>query len=263
MTDVLSSDVLERTLPPGFGRPFRFFDEVGSTNTEALEWARQGAPEGALVVTNHQSQGRGRWTRTWVSDPGRLLQFSLILRPKLPLDQLGLVTTALGVACAEAIESATGLTATVKWPNDVRVGGRKVAGILVESHLTGSELEAAVGGLGVNVGWSRTEIPDDLKETATSLATELDGTPPARAELLAAILTAFERRYSKLPEAAPALIAAVTERSDVLGHHVVVALSNDTVVEGRANRILDDGRLEVETATGPTALAVGEIRRLR
>ncbi len=261
----LSAQSLERVLPDGFGRPFRFFDEIGSTNTHAMEWARAGAPEGAIVVTNHQTQGRGRWSRSWISAPGALLQFSLVLRPRLALDRLGLVTTALGVACAEAIELTTGLGCTIKWPNDVRVSGKKVAGILVETHLVGPALDVAVAGVGVNVGWSRSEIPDDLRDVATSLAAELgpEAGRPSRVELLATLLRCFEARYLGLSRSAAALITDATARSAVLGRDVVVALSSEEVVEGRATRLLDDGRLEVETRAGSRALAAGEILRLR
>ncbi|MFP5351825.1 MAG: biotin--[acetyl-CoA-carboxylase] ligase, partial [Actinomycetota bacterium] len=105
----LSQATVEESLGGAFGSPLRFCEEIGSTNTEALAWAKQGAPEGALVVTNHQTQGRGRWGRSWSSAPGKLLQFSLVLRPAMEPGHLGLVTTALGVACAQAIEALCGL----------------------------------------------------------------------------------------------------------------------------------------------------------
>jgi BirA family transcriptional regulator, biotin operon repressor / biotin---[acetyl-CoA-carboxylase] ligase len=244
-------------------RPVRFLAEVGSSNSEALEWARAGAPEGAVVVTDHQTAGRGRWSRSWASAPGALLQFSIVLRPSLALDDLGLVTTALGVACASAIEDVTGLRPSLKWPNDVRLGGRKVAGILVESHLRGADLEAAIAGIGVNVAWSRQQIPHELREIATSLAAENEGRAPPRAELLAAVLSRFWTLYAGLPDSAPELVAQATARSDVLGRGVTVNLSNDDTIEGTALRLLPDGRLELQTSSGLRSLAVGEITQLR
>jgi BirA family transcriptional regulator, biotin operon repressor / biotin---[acetyl-CoA-carboxylase] ligase len=238
-------------------------DEVGSTNSEALEWARMGAPEGAVVVTDHQTAGRGRWSRTWASAPGALLQFSIVLRPRLPLDRLGLVTTALGVACAIAMEDVAGLRPKVKWPNDVRLGGRKVAGILVESHLQGADLEVAIAGVGINVGWAREQIPDELREIATSIAAETQGRVPPRSELLAAVLDGFWPLYAGLPDTAAQVIAQATARSDVLGRDVCVTLSNRDTVEGTALRLLPDGRLELRTSSGMRTLGVGEITQLR
>ena len=259
----LSADAVERTLRGDFGSPLRFFEEIGSTNTEALTWAREGGPEGALVVTNHQTGGRGRWGRSWSSAPGKLLQFSLVLRPRLAPDQLGLVTTALGVACAEAIEELTSIEPTIKWPNDVRIGGRKVAGILVESELAGASVGIVVAGMGINVGWSEDEVPPELRDTATSLHIATSAEPPDRVDLLAAVLRTFQLRYVSLPETAPALIAAATARSDVLGRDVTVALATDETVSGRAIGLSPRGELELETKGGITTLAVGEIARLR
>lgn len=247
----------------GRGAPFRFFESIGSTNSEAIRWARGGAPDGAVVVTAHQTEGRGRWGRTWSSEPGKLLQLSIVLRPELPLDRLGLITTALGVACAEAIEDVSTLRPTIKWPNDVRLNGRKVAGILVETHVSGGALDAAVAGIGINMGWSREEIPAELEGSATSLAAEADGDVPAPDLLLTRLLERFDLRYSALPARAADLIAAATGRSDVLGREVVIALSNDDTIEGRAAGLGASGELELETARGRREVAVGEVRRLR
>src|SRR5918996_1634800 len=96
--DALNEDAIASALKGRFGRPLRAFDSVDSTNTIALEWAGEGAPEGALVVADHQTAGRGRWGRAWMSEPGAALQFSLVLRPRLGLDRLGVLGLALGLA---------------------------------------------------------------------------------------------------------------------------------------------------------------------
>lgn len=264
--DRLTSDVVEGAVRGSFGRPLRFFDEISSTNSEAMEWARTGAPEGALVATAHQTHGRGRWGRTWSSEPGKLLQLSLVLRPKLAPARLGLVTTALGVACARAIERVAGLRATIKWPNDVRVRDRKVAGILVETQVTGPVLDAAVAGIGINTGWSREEIPAELRSSATSVAAELEDEgrePPPPADLLAAFLDDFETIYRSLPGGAPQLVREASDRSDVLGRHVAIALSSEESIEGRALRLGASGELDLDTPDGLRSVSVGEVRRLR
>lgn len=259
----LSADAIEEAVGGAFGRPLRFFEEIGSTNTEALAWAKKGAPEGAVVVTDHQTQGRGRWGRSWSSAPGKLLQFSLVLRPAMEPGHLGLVTTALGVACAEAIEQLCEVQPTIKWPNDVRIGGRKVAGILVETELAGSSVEVVVAGMGINVGWSADEVPEELRETTTSLTLAAEGQPPDRPRLLGAILSAFEGRYRGIPARSDGLVREASARSDVLGRDVTVALATDETVSGRALRLSPLGELELETDGGIRALSVGEIARLR
>lgn len=264
MRDALSAEVIHRGLRGGFGRALRFLDEVGSTNTEALRWAKEGAPEGALVVTNHQTQGRGRWGRSWSSMPGKLLQFSLVLRPQGPPETLGLVTTALGVACADAIQRTCDLEPTIKWPNDVRLDRRKVAGILAETELSGASVEVVIAGVGINVGWGEDEIPADLRETTTSLARELGpGREPPRSALLAEVLEAFEWRYRSLPDSAPSLVEAAAARSDVLGREVTVSLASDETVSGTALRLSPLGELELATDQGIRRLSVGEVGRLR
>lgn len=262
MRDELSEEVLARALGDS-GRAFRFFQQIGSTNTEALRWAVEGAPGGAVVVTDHQTAGRGRWGRSWSSTPGRLLQFSVVLRPSLPLDRAGLLTTAVGVACAEGIAEASDLATTIKWPNDVRINGRKACGILLETHVVGSRLEAAVAGVGVNVGWKRDDIPGELRETATSVRAESEGDLPSRADLLVSILRAFERWEPSLHGSADDLLAAATQRSDVLGSEVRVRLSDGTETLGRAERLTATGELEVTGADGTRTISVGEVEQLR
>ena len=263
MTGELSPQTIGSSLRGRFGLPLRFFDEIGSTNTEALRWASEGAPEGALVVTNHQTQGRGRWGRPWSSAPGKLLQFSFVLRPRMRPEELGLLTTALGVACAGAIRAMTDLEPTIKWPNDVRINERKLAGILVESELSGTTVDFVVAGVGVNVAWTADEVPAEIRDTATSLAIELGNKQVSRAELLAEIVSGFEVRYLSLPGGASALIEEASARSDVLGREVTVALSTEATISGRALRLSPAGELELETADGLRTLSVGEISRLR
>lgn len=265
MADDLSAETIETALRGRLGRPLRYLDEIGSTNTEALAWADSGAPEGALVVADHQTAGRGRWGRDWLSAPGSLLQFSLVLRPDLPADRVGLLTTALGIACAEVVETLAGIPTGIKWPNDVVVRGRKLAGILVESRLDGSRLSTAVAGMGINVGWTRAEVPDEIAERATSVAIESGAAPPSRSDLLAAILASFESVYelARDPARAGRVIDRATDRSVVLGRAVTAAFADGSTIEGTALRLLDDGALELETDSGARPLHVAEITHLR
>ncbi|MDQ3646895.1 MAG: biotin--[acetyl-CoA-carboxylase] ligase [Actinomycetota bacterium] len=261
MEDDLSEASIRRALTGRFGAPLRCLDEVGSTNTVALRWAaEEGAPEGALVVTEHQTEGRGRWGRRWLSQPGKLLQFSLILSPDLAGDDVGLLTTALGVACARGIETCTGLAARVKWPNDVTIGGRKVSGILVESVLSGGAIQTAVAGVGINVRWDQDEIPPDIAARATSIDRELGssgGAPPRRAELLGAILAALEELY---PFGDPdAVIREALTRSDVIGTKVSIRYPGGGTVSGRAVGLAPSGALRLEVDGEVREIKVGEV----
>ena len=264
MSDELGAAIIESRLTGGFGTPLRFYESIGSTNAEGLAWAAEGAPEGALLVTNHQTAGRGRWGRQWSSEPGRLLQFSLILRPQLAPDDAGLVTTALGVACAAAIDEITAVATRIKWPNDVTARGKKLAGILVESRTRDSSLDAAVAGIGINVGWRREELPPDLAESATSVFIEAGRDVP-RIDLLVAIVEGFERRYHALQEqeGRVALIEEATARSSLLGLNVRIRFAEGEGIEGRAIRIMENGALELDVDGESRAVSVGEIEQLR
>lgn len=267
MAHDLSESLVKASLGGRFGDFVRFFDEIGSTNSEALDWATCGAPEGSLVVADHQTGGRGRLGRTWFSAPGKLLQFSLILRPNLDPSKHGLLTAGLGVATARAIRAMTGLAVTVKWPNDVMFESRKIAGMLVESTSMGSKIDAAICGIGINVHLSDAEIPEDLKDRASSIAIELEragtGTAPPRAQLLGRIVSEVESRYEAITGDPALLLAEASELSCVLGHDVVVRSSDGTTIAGRAESFDPDGALRVMVDGTSRALHVGEIEQLR
>ncbi|HEX2049863.1 MAG TPA: biotin--[acetyl-CoA-carboxylase] ligase [Actinomycetota bacterium] len=268
MATDLSAAEIETALRGSLGRPLRLFDVVGSTNDVALDWARAGAPHGALVVADHQSAGRGRRGRAWLSEPGRALQASLVLRPPVPPPDAALLTTLLGVACAGALAGAAELDAAIEWPNDVTVGGRKVAGILVESR-TGGDGLVAVAGVGINVDWPSGALPREIASRATSVAAERAraglGPPPTRPVLLAALLHEIERLLPSLAAAdgRAALVARASERSTLLGRRVRVRLASGAALDGVARRLLPSGALEIATDDGPVAVDAGEVERAR
>jgi BirA family transcriptional regulator, biotin operon repressor / biotin---[acetyl-CoA-carboxylase] ligase len=269
MTDPLSENILEGALRGRLGRTLRFLDTTTSTNTVALEWAASDAPEGALVVAEHQTAGRGRWGRSWLSEPGAGLLFSLVLRPTLSLHRSALITTALGVACAEAIERTTNLHAHLKWPNDITVEQRKLGGILVETRVDSGRLDVAVAGVGLNVHRRPAAIRGKISDRVSSVATEIEraglGAPPSRAELLAAILEAFEEQYGALSDdvSAAAVVERAAARSEILGNGVRVRFANGQAIEGRAVRLLPSGALEIEAGDKLIAVDSGEVEQLR
>ena len=244
-----------------FGEALFAMAETGSTNLDALDRAELSAPEGTVVVADHQRSGRGRWGREWLGVPGASLMFSIVL---LPEGDPSLITTALGVAAAEAIETLTGLPCKIKWPNDIEIDGRKVAGILVESRSGAGRIQAMVAGMGVNVTLEAEDFPEELRGRATSIGIELskrgERFPPSREQLLAAILIAFETRYPVDPAA---IVSDAMSRSSVLGLDVTVTFSDDRSITGRATQLLEDGALELSTPDGTVAVTSGEISSLR
>ena len=166
----------------------RYFDTIGSTNDEAIAWASQSAPDLSLIVADEQTSGRGRMDRKWITPPHSALAMSLILRPT-PIERAypSRMTGLLALSLTESLLKL-GLNSQIKWPNDVLLTGRKVAGILVESSWTGERLDALVLGMGVNVLNPSIPSSDQLLFPATSVETEL-GHPIERTELLRGILT--------------------------------------------------------------------------
>ena len=242
-----------------FGRTARGFDTVGSTNAEASAWAAAGAPEGALVVAEYQSAGRGRLGRTWAAAAGVNLTLSLVLRPTCGADRLGLLPLAAGLAVADAAQRVGGVPARVKWPNDLLVSGRKAGGLLAETVHTGDQPGAVVLGIGLNV--NQQAFPPDLATRATSIALEA-GHLIDRAALLAALLDALEFRYDALRNGnVEALVGAFEQQMHGLGREVTVRYPGTARApsEGVVLGVALDGALRLGTAAGEQRLYAGDV----
>ena len=185
MTDSLSPEAVEPRLRGRFGRPYEY---VASTPSTQLLLPTE-APEGALVATGEQTAGRGRLGRRWLAPAGTSLLCSLQLRPAIASERLPELTGVASLACAEAIAALTGVEPALKFPNDVLVGDRKLAGILAEAREG-----RVVLGIGVNVNVPAEELPQEVDRPATSVLVET-GRELDRAELLAELLERLERRY--------------------------------------------------------------------
>lgn len=171
--------------------PLRWVEVIDSTNRRLLEEARRGAPEGVVLVADHQTAGRGRLGRRWVEPPGSSLLCSVLLRPRRPPEEWHTLTVALALAARTAIGATAGVTPDVKWPNDLEVGQRKVAGILAEAF--GGPTPAVVLGIGINVNWPRdAPVPPDVAARATSLSW-VAGRDVDRAELAVRMLEELDR----------------------------------------------------------------------
>lgn len=258
------NEPLEVHLEGRFGTPLRHLTVTDSTNARALAWAAQGAPEGAVVVADEQTAGRGRHGRRWDSGAGQNLLMSVVLRPRLAPQRLGLVTVAAGVAVVRGIEAMTGKSGWLKWPNDVLIGDRKVAGILTEGTLVGSELRAAVVGIGINTHWQRSEIPTDLVGRATSVAIEMgDRGAPRRAQILGRVLVELEEAYDRIHADPGVVLDEARARSAVLGRHIEVTWPDGRTASGRATGIRGDGALEVEVEGAIEVLYAADVERIR
>jgi BirA family transcriptional regulator, biotin operon repressor / biotin---[acetyl-CoA-carboxylase] ligase len=225
------------------GTPLVAVGVTGSTNDDALEAARAGAPHGATFVAETQNQGRGRRGSAWSSPPGQGLTFSTLLRPKLEPERMSSVTLAVGLAVRDAVALRVATVVGVKWPNDVVVAGKKLAGILVESQLVGGRVTALVVGIGLNVAMR--EFPPELSETATSLAL-LGASDLDREPLLCDLLLALDRRL-RVHEAAglSAVLDELRGHDALLGRRVRVEATT-----GIARGIDADGALLVEDGSG-------------
>src|SRR3972149_1428758 len=150
-----------------FGKRIYSFETIDSTNTYGRSLKESEAPHGTLIVADEQTSGKGRQERPWQSQKGKNLLFSLVLRPKFSQERIRLLPFAAALASAHAIETETGCAVECKWPNDLLVGRKKVAGILIETTVQDEAVKNAIAGFGINV--NQTEFPDDIREKATSL----------------------------------------------------------------------------------------------
>ncbi len=229
------------------GRSLEYWPEIESTNARARHLAEVGAPEGTLVITDHQTAGRGRLGRQWIAPAGSSLLMSLLFRPEVAPAQVQRLTMICGLAAVDAVASETGLKAGLKWPNDILVGGAKAGGILTEVGLRGDRVDYAVVGIGLNVNLDPAQLPRDLLMEATSLAHVLGEAVP-RLPLLRALLQAVENRYLAL-QSGHSPQAEWAARLVTLGQAVTVALG-DGVVQGVAEGVDADGGLLVRSADG-------------
>ena len=235
------------------GRSVRYYQSAGSTMDDTAEWARAGADEGAVVVAETQTASRGRLGRRWISDEGNLY-FSVLFRPEP--DALHLLSPLAGVAVARAVRQVAGLYPTIKWPNDIMIDGRKVAGILAESALSGSRVQHAVVGIGVNIALDVTADPE-IAATATSLnhasESEID-----RSELLRRILQHMDALYLDLRRGRSPIVEW-RRWLDTLGQRVTVTHHGSTDT-GLAEDIDEHGNLLLRTDAGELlTLAAGDI----
>ena len=251
---VIPAVVMPRLSRPLAG-PVTWTPEIGSTNDEAARLAREGAPEGTVVGSDHQTAGRGRRGRAWVDQPGAALMYTVILRPRVSPVDAGMLPLVVAVGLADALEEHGVPDVQIAWPNDVLAGGGKVAGILCELSADQEHVTWAIAGMGINVG----PVPDvpGARWTPGSLAAL--GARPRRADLLVSALAAIGRRYAAWMEHGPgAVVAAFGKRDHLAGATVTLGTASGEVT-GAACGIDDLGRLVVQVDGERRAMASGEV----
>lgn len=238
------------------------FDEIDSTNTEAMNQAKRGADEGLCVVARRQTAGRGRHGRTWVSEKDAGLFFSVVLRPKIEMRYLPLITLMSAVAVHDTLETLYAIDCDIKWVNDIHASGKKICGILAETCETVKGL-AVVAGIGINLKSSN--FPPEIAETATSIEAEANQTPDT--ETLLQKLTFYLSEFSAILEGANGaekIRAEWTRRSSyAFGKRVRVVLQNETI-HGITRGIEENGALRVLLDSGEIrTVHAGDVENLR
>jgi BirA family transcriptional regulator, biotin operon repressor / biotin---[acetyl-CoA-carboxylase] ligase len=235
-----------------------FAPTTDSTNTDALEAARAGAPHSSVYFADEQLAGRGRGDHAWLSTAGQGLYVSILLRPPMPAAQLALLPLAAGLAAANAIHATTGLTVDLRWPNDLLIGPRKVGGILVESKIEFGGVAHAVVGIGINV--HQRGFPADLATPATSLDLET-GKTISRQTLLLELLASVEQESIGLLD--PAAIETIPRRVQQASTWVAgrrVHVHGPQACTGVTAGLDENGFLLVRTATGLITVPTGGLR---
>ena len=241
------------------GRRIHCYDTTDSTMDVAHRLAAAGEPEGSVVVAEAQGRGRGRMGRTWISPKGKGIYLSVILRPDLHLAEISKITPVAAVAAARAVESGTGLKPEIKWPNDLLIGGKKIAGILTELNAELNRVNYVVIGLGLNVNTPADRLPAQ----GTSLAHEL-GERVDRLQLARGLLAHLHTTYAQFLESGmEPILESWRGFAGFLGRRIRVALDG-RMLDGQAIDVDPSGALLVRTDTGLVeSVSAGEVLLLR
>lgn len=254
----LTIEVVRRERRLGrIGHTIHYFSSIDSTNTVARQLALAGAAEGTVIVAETQTRGRGRLGRAWLSPPFRNLYLSVILRPPVAVPLVAQIGLVVGVATAETVGEWA--TAAIKWPNDVLIEGRKVAGILTELEADHDRVACVIAGIGINLNICAEDFPPELREKAVSLCAATT-TPVDRVAFAGRLLSRLEDRYDLYLRDGFAAIRPLWERLSCLtGRHVQID-DGAQRVQGVVSGIADDGTLRLRGAQGEeTCVVAGDV----
>jgi BirA family biotin operon repressor/biotin-[acetyl-CoA-carboxylase] ligase len=248
--DILSPSEVKPILKTKWmGKTIHYFQTLDSTNSKAYQLALSGAQEGEVVISESQKMGRGRLGRQWFSPAFVNLYLSAILRPKIPPHQASLITLMAAVATADAIQKYSGLLPQIKWPNDILLGDRKIAGLLNEIHSEMDRIHFVILGIGVNLNMDEKIFSKEIRDVATSLKNEM-GKAVSRKDFLQSLLVKLEGWYEIfLKEGGLPILEAWRERAKIGGRHVKITFFGETL-SGIAVDVDSDGALILETEDG-------------
>ena len=244
------------------GRTIYYYQQLESTNLTAFKIAERGTREGTVVLAEHQVRGRGRGSRLWSSPAGLGVYCSIVLQPALSPDKMQLITAMTAVAVAKAVAENVGLSPSIKWPNDILVNGKKVAGILLESKSSTTRLRYVVVGIGINANQTSRDFPKEFRHRASSLRIE-KGRLIERCGLINKMFVEMEDLYETIQQGNSAKVLDQWRNlSNTVGQHVRV-VQGKNVIEGTAVDIDETGALVVRTRQGSlTGIHAGDVEHL-
>lgn len=250
------NDIKEKLRTKIFGQKIYCFDSIDSTNAYARTLASRAFEEGTVVIAEHQTAGRGRFDRQWVSTAGENLTFSILIRPRISPKRVGVLPLYAGLSVAEALREFPNISPSCKWPNDVLLSGQKCCGILCEGMFAGNALSAVIIGVGLNV--NQQEFSPAIASSATSMAREC-GRAFDRAEVLAQLLEKFELNYSFIQnDGDQAIIRQWQSYCTMMGKDITIHQTG-TSFTGTAKRIDNDGALIVSMNGAETRVLAGDV----
>lgn len=233
-----------------YGRQVHYYDSVDSTQLVAHELVRAGAPDGTIVIAEHQTAGRGRMMREWESSEGKGIWMTVIIRPNVAPHQAPQFTLVTAVSIVQAMKASfKNFTPEIKWPNDILVNGKKTTGILTEMVAEADRIQALLIGIGINVNQQREDFPDELQSIATSIALE-EGEQIERVHFVAKVLEFLENYSDHYVKNGFGMIKTLWEESSGTIGKQVKATTLREVVEGEAVSITESGVLEIRQANG-------------
>ena len=250
---------IERGEPGTIGWRIHYFEEVTSTQHVAAEMAEAGAAQGTVVIAELQTAGRGRLGRSWHSPPGLNLYATIILRPTRPIAEVFRLSLVAGIACAETLTTvAPGLVA-LKWPNDIWLNGRKAGGIISEAIADAhQQLACVLVGIGLNLNLGRENIPEELRDKATSVRIAT-GHRCDRIAIAATLFNRLDSRYMETEAHGFSALRAEYEKHFALTGKVVTVVDGASRIAGRVSGIDADGAMILETTAGPSRVMAGEV----
>jgi BirA family transcriptional regulator, biotin operon repressor / biotin---[acetyl-CoA-carboxylase] ligase len=239
-----------------FGRIVLVYDSIDSTNTCAKDFAAKGAGEGTVVIADHQTAGHGRFGRIWQAESGLNLLFTLIIRPALRMNKIGLLPFFAAVGIALTIENVAGIKCECKWPNDILCHGKKCCGILMESAVQKGKLDYAIIGIGLNV--NQKNFIDGLNSRATSLSNEC-GREFDRKDIFCQTMSSLESLYQQVSKGDfTDVIREWKARTTIFGKRIKLTIADD-VIQGVALGLASDGGLVVETKSRQRVFYAGDV----